>query len=431
MNQSMNHVIARDNANNPSVSCCSSPTMMSLLLAVLVLFVVALGDAQAQSYSVVYTFCSQANCTDGATPNPNLIVDESGNVYGTTQQGGDRSGAEGVAFEITPAGIDKVLYSFDSLSNGELPQGGLIRDATGNFYGTASAGGDLEKNNCGGTGCGLVFELSPTEGQTILFEFVNTQGWEGKYPYGPLLRDANGDLFGTIQGFGQKTTGGVFEVKTNGGESVLHWFGSYRKDAKFPNAGLVMDGQGNIYGTTSQGGGHNGGTVFEINAAGVETLLYSFGQRKALQFGIGPEGGLALDASGNLYGTTSALGKYGDGSGTVFELTPGQTPKVLYTFQGQPDGSRPMGSLIRDAQGNLYGTTWSGGVYNAGTVFKLTSTGVETVLYSFSGGVDGGNPMDGLTMDGQGNLYGTTLRGGNAQCPLYSGGCGVVFKVTP
>jgi uncharacterized repeat protein (TIGR03803 family) len=427
---------AHDRANDNRVSLggvLRNARVPLLLVFVLAFWCAAAQPTQAQTYSVVYTFCSQVNCTDGAIPNPNLAIDAAGNLYGTTQAGGDSSGSEGIAFEISPNGKEKVLFSFDTLNSGLAPHGGLILDANGNFYGTVSVGGNLGKKNCGGSGCGLVFELSPSGAETILFDFVNTQkprNWEGKSPYGPLLRDANGNLFGETLGFGKATTGSVFKVTPGGIESVLHWFGG-RKDGTFPNPGLVMDAQGNIYGTTSGGGGHEGGSVFELNPAGAETILYSFGANKAQQYGQAPEGGLALDASGNLYGTTSAQGRSGAGAGTVFELTPGGTPTLLYTFQGQPDGSRPMGSLIRDAQGNLYGTTWLGGVYNQGAVFKLTSAGEETVLYSFSGGADGGNPMDGLVMDGQGNLYGTTLRGGNTQCSMYSDGCGVVFKVTP
>ncbi|HTR23471.1 MAG TPA: choice-of-anchor tandem repeat GloVer-containing protein [Terriglobales bacterium] len=388
--------------------------------------------ARGQTYSLLYTFCSQTNCADGAVPNPNLAIDGAGNLYGTTQSGGVNGASVGVAFEISPSGAEKVLFDFDSLDSGLEPQGGLIRDANGNLYGTASGGGDYAKNNCGGSGCGLVFELSPSGVETILFEFVNTQkprNWEGKYPYGPLMLDGNGNLYGETLGFGQATTGAVFKLTPGGTETVLHWFGGH-KDAKFPNPGLVMDAGGNIYGTTRGGGGYKGGTVFQLNPAGVETILYSFGQKKTLQYGMVPEGGLLMDASGKLYGTNSAQGPYGAGYGTVFELTPGGTPNVLYTFQGQPDGSRPMGSLVMDAKGTLYGTTSYGGMYGAGTVFKVNSAG-EQILYSFTGGADGGNPMDGLVMDEKGNLYGTTLRGGNTQCPLYSGGCGVVFKIVP
>ncbi|MGA9470993.1 MAG: choice-of-anchor tandem repeat GloVer-containing protein [Terriglobales bacterium] len=426
----------------------SQARVASMTLRLVVMFALACvilsfaaRTARAQSYSVLYTFCSQPNCTDGAVPNPSLIVDNEGNVFGTTETGGDNNFSEGTAFEITPSGVEKLLYSFDSLSTGVLPFGGLIRDAGGNFYGVTAGGGDYaDKSLCRGSGCGTVYKLTPTGAETVLFAFVDfkrPQNYEGTRPFGPLLRDANGNLFGTVGGFGRKTAGAVFELTAGGSESVLHWFGSYKGDGKFPNSGLVMDGQGNLYGTTNEAGHYSGGTVFEINAAGVESILYSFGKRKTLANGTVPNAGLVLGANGNLYGTTVYGGSStfcSAGCGTVFELTPNGIEKALYSFNGTPDGAEPAGSLIMDAQGNFYGTTQYGGVYSEGTVFKLTQAGVETVLYSFSGGADGGNPVDGLTMDAQGNLYGTTIRGGNiSECPAsgFQGGCGVVFKVTP
>ncbi|HVM92407.1 MAG TPA: choice-of-anchor tandem repeat GloVer-containing protein [Terriglobales bacterium] len=417
------------NSNRRSVSGLSTLAVLASLCACFLAFA---HPAQGQTYQVLYTFCSQTNCTDGATPNPNLVIDKAGNLYGTTQQGGDSLSTEGIAFKISPSGAEEVLFNFENLSTGVQPMGGLILDADGNLYGTASVGGYVQKRkNCGSTGCGLVFELSPSGGETILHDFINTLTWQGRFPFGPLVRDANGNLFGLVNGFGQATQGGLFELKTDGSESVLYWFGG-SKAPKDPNPGLLMDAQGDIYGTSNSGGAHHAGAVFEINPAGEETTLYSFGNKKALQYGTRPAAGLVMDTSGNFYGTTSGEDSYGASFGTVFQLPPGQTsPKLLYAFQGQPDGSSPIGSLLRDAEGNLYGTTYWGGVYDQGAVYKLSPAGVETVLYSFSGGTDGANPMGGLTMDGQGNLYGTTLRGGNTQCPKYNGGCGVVFKVTP
>jgi uncharacterized repeat protein (TIGR03803 family) len=396
--------------------------------------------ARAQSYSVLYAFCAQPNCADGATPNPNLVVDSKGNVYGTTQGGGPD--LDGDVFEISPTGVEKLMYGFNSIPNGYLPKGSVIQDGNGNFYGTTSLGGEATTVHslCYASGCGLVYELSPTGVETVLFDFFDVKKgkeYDGFQPYGSLLRDSNGNLFGTTAGFGAKTAGSVFELAANGAEGILHWFGSDAHDGRFPNAGLVMDSEGNIYGTTSVGGHYSGGTVFEINAAGVESVLYSFGKRKTVPNGIGPSSGLLLDGKGNLYGTTLSGGSSTNcdgGCGAVFELTPGGVETAIYSFQGTPDGMSPKGSLIMDGAGNFYGTTEYGGVYGAGTVFKLSPGGVETVLYSFSGGADGANPLDGLAMDGNGNLYGTTLGGGNTNefcSPLGSSGCGVAFKVTP
>jgi uncharacterized repeat protein (TIGR03803 family) len=417
--------------------------MMFALAVLLVGF--AAQTAQAQTFSVLYSFCSQSGCTDGATPNDSPIVDSEGNVYGTTLVGGGATDG-GIAFEIS-GGTETLLHNFNAFATGEFPEGGLIRDSSGNFYGTASSGGnDTVHSLCRGKGCGVVFELGPSGADTTLFTFFDSDihhvpNYNGYGPYGSLLRDGNGNLFGTTLGFGAKYTGSVFELSANGGEGVLHWFGTYKKDGKFPNGGLVMDSEGNIYGTTNRGGQYGAkqsGTIFEINAAGVESVLHSFGGRKGLQNGTTPNGGLALDGAGNLYGTTATGGNLvncTNGCGTVFAFSPAGVETVLYTFTGTPDGSAPTGGMIRDGQGNFYGTTAAGGVYGAGTVFKLTPGGVETILYNFTGGADGQSPQGGLAMDGQGSLYGTTLGGGNqgefCAPPRGVTGCGVVFEVTP
>ncbi len=400
--------------------------------------------AHAQTFSVLYTFCSQANCTDGATPNASPVVDSEGNVYGTTLVGGGATDG-GIAFEIT-GGTEKLLHNFNTFEAGLFPEGGLIRDTNGNFYGTTSGGGnDTVHSLCGNSGCGVVYELGPSGTETVLFTFFDSdihhqQNYDGFRPYGSLLRDGSGNLFGTTLGFGAKLTGSVFELSPNGNESVLHWFGTYKHDGRFPNGGLVMDSQGNLYGTTNVGGQYGGdesGTIFEINAAGVESVLHSFGGRKGVKNGTGPNGGLLLDAEGNLYGTTAWGGNTSNcaiGCGTVYEFSPAGVETGLYTFAGTPDGATPMGGLIRDGQGNFYGTTEFGGVYGSGTVFKLTPAGEETILYNFTGGADGANPQGGLAMDGQGNLYGTTLGGGNQNelcAPRGATGCGVLFEVTP
>jgi len=402
--------------------------------------------APAQTFSVLYTFCSQASCADGATPNPNLVVDSKGNVYGTTRVGGPD--LYGTAFKISSTGIETLMYGFNSFPNGLAPQGGLIQDASGNFYGTGALGGLTKIHSlCVDLGCGVVYELSATGVETVLFDFFDVkkgENYNGFRPYGSLLRDSNGNIYGTTAGFGAKTTGSVFELAANGSEGILHWFGSYPHDGRFPNGGLVMDSQGNIYGTTSLGGHYgatgglpSSGTVFEINTAGVESVIHSFGGKKFVQNGLGPNAGLILDGTGNIYGTTAngGIATCGDeGCGTVFAMTPAGVETVLYSFKGTPDGMSPMGSLIMDGQGNFYGTTEYGGAYGAGTVFKLSPGGVETVLYSFSGGADGANPLDGLAMDGNGNLYGTTFGGGNSNelcSPYGSSGCGVAFKMTP
>jgi uncharacterized repeat protein (TIGR03803 family) len=211
-------------------------------------------------------------------------------------------------------------------------------------------------------------------------------------------------------------------------------------DGSHPYGGLIQDSQGNFYGTTSQGGTGSGcglagcGVVFKFAADGTETVLYSF---TGGADGSGPLAGLLLDGQGNLYGTTAGGGSPtcdGIGCGVVFKVTLKGAETALYSFLGGTDGATPQTALIMDGQGNLYGTTYGGGNLSCngsscGTVFKVSATGEETVLYRFTGSTDGGIPLAGLVMDSQGNLYGTTESGGFTSCGL--GGCGVVFKVTP
>lgn len=404
-----------------------------------VLFVMTPQIARAQKQSVLYRFCSQPNCTDGATPAANLAIDGQDNLYGVAG-GGDSSFYGGVLFELSPKGGETLLYNFGDISEGIGPNGGLVQDSSGSFYGT-TAGGGYDNFPCKKfAGCGLLYKL--TNGtEEVLYNFLGSA--DGAQPNGSVVLDRQGNLYGTTYagggGSGIHKAGTIFSVNSNTGtETVLHRFGADKKDGKFPIAGLVMDGKGNLYGTTIEGGagGSYGpglgcirrcGVVFELNAAGVETVLYAFrGWKKG--DGAVPFSGLILDGKGNLYGTTYAGGAYGQG--TVFQVTPAGKETVLYSFRGVPDGAFPVGRLVMDAQGNLYGTTSYGGTHDQGTVFELTSSNVEKKLYNFTGRADGASPLDGLVMDSQGNLYGTTFLGGNFNS-ICSAGCGVVFKVTP
>jgi uncharacterized repeat protein (TIGR03803 family) len=214
--------------------------------------------------------------------------------------------------------------------------------------------------------------------------------------------------------------------------NVLHRF-TGGPDGAYPVAGLLMDVAGNLYGTTSEGGGSGCGgagcgTVFKVTKAGNETVLYSFCTKRNCADGAIPYGGLILDGKGNLYGTTTAGGK--SNNGTVFKLETNGKEIVLYSFAGYPnDGAVPQASLIRDAAGTLYSVTTYGGKFGDGVVFKLDKTGKETVLYNFTGGRDGGNPEYGsLLRDTNGDLYDTTFTGGSSSI-CQSEGCGTLFKV--
>lgn len=309
----------------------------------------------------------------------------------------------------------KVLYSFQGTPDGAHPYAGVIRDAHGNLYGTTGFGG--------GDNLGAVFQIDANGKETVLHSFG---GSDGEIPYAGMIRDKSGNLYGTTELGGGLGLGTVFQMDSTGKETLLHSFGG--SDGEYPYAGVIRDKAGNLYGTTSSGGnGLDLGAVFQMDSTGKETVLVRF---VGGSDGAYPYGGVIQDAQGNLYGTTSAGGGSGcDGSGCgiVFQLAPGPngqwTYTVLYRFGGSSDGASPNGSLLRDAEGNVYGTTWAGGTYGAGTVFKLSKTGKETVLYSFHG-ADGANPYGAVIRDARGNIYGTTWGGGTY-------GFGAVFEVKP
>jgi uncharacterized repeat protein (TIGR03803 family) len=257
-----------------------------------------------------------------------------------------------------------------------------------------------------------------------------------------LVVDPAGNFYGTTHTGGNGIFGSVFKLTPGGVESVLYAFQD-GADGWDPTSYLSIDSSGTLYGTTALGGssgancpaGPDGcGTVFKVAPDGTETVLYSF---QGGSDGWQPDGGVILDGSGNLYGVTSGGGGAPGceaGCGAVYKLAPDGTETVLYAFQGGSDGLEPIGDLLIDRKGNLFGVTGSGGTCSilsvgCGTVFKVAPGGAETVLNAFRGGNDGYIPYAGLVEDKDGNLYGTTLRGGSQHCNHY--GCGTAFKVTP
>jgi uncharacterized repeat protein (TIGR03803 family) len=321
------------------------------------------------------------------------------------------------------------LYSFQCPPNdGEGPYGSLIVDSAGNLYGTTYYGGAF--------GLGTVYELSASGTETVLHNFAGPPG-DGAEPFAGLVRDSAGDLYGTTfyGGAFNAVDGGdgtVFEVSAGGTESVLFSFGQSTSNGIWPMSTLLHDGAGNLYGTASTDGPAGGGIVFKLSASGRESVLYAFAFG---QGGENPSAGLIRDAAGNLYGTTFDGGTYGDG--TVFQLAKAGQEIALHEFSGPPgDGAGSMSPLLPDAAGNLYGTTLYGGrevtcVSNAvgcGTVFKVAPDGTETVLLSFEGQSDGGLPNGNLVEDRKGNLYGIAAQGGSFSCSI--SGCGVVFELT-
>lgn len=321
----------------------------------------------------------------------------------------------------------KVLYTFTGGKDGGFPHAGLVRDsATGNLYGTANKGGDP---NCQ---CGVVFKLDVTGKETVLYSFKGAPD-DGSGPQeGNLVPDASGNLYGTTSSGGLSDDGTVFKLDTTGKETVLYSFAGGKKGA-FPYAGVVRDGAGNLYGTTTSGGDTNCkcGVVFKLDTTNKESVLYTFTKGKN---GSDPIGGLIRFAA-NLYGTTDSGGDPSCNCGVVFKLDSTNKQSVLYTFTGGKDGASPMGELIRDSAGNLYGTTAGGGgstncgFVGCGTVFKIDPTGKETVLHSFDA-TDGQVPRARLVRDATtGNLYGTTQFGGKFGANCVSG-CGVVFRLS-
>lgn len=395
-----------------------------------------------QTETVLYTFTGVGS--DGALPQGGVIRDSSGNLYGTTYYGGN--GGAGTVYEIDQSGAETILYQFSGGSDGGFPDGGLAMDSAGNLYGTAQIGGDASCTYFGFTGCGVVFELSPagngTWTETVLHAFSGQS--DGLHPYGEsLVLDSSGNLYGTTgrggnlnckEGVGYGC-GVVFELSPNGeGEwdcTVLHTFEGHPKDGMSPE-GVVMDAQGDVFGVTAYGGAKKKGTIFTVSASGHEEVLHSFTGRADGDYpGPAP---LLIDADGNLYGTANGGGAHA--WGTVYELTQSGTYSVLYNFCSRKvhrvctDGGAPTTGVVMDASGDIYGSTSGGGTDGYGTIFELTSSG-ETVLHDFTRGADGGDPTGGsLVLDSSGNLYGSADAGGDS-CSEASYGCGVVFELTP
>ena len=290
--------------------------------------------------------------------------------------------------------------------------------SSGALVGTTLTGG-ANGHNRKHSGFGTIFLVSLTGQESAWHSFL---GGVHSYPQGLTIMPG-GNLIGTTAGVSlvkanKHYNGSVFNSVTKNDRALLKFLGNNPGAGAFPTGGLASDAQGNIYGTTLNGGANGLGVVFEVTAGGVETVLHSFsfsGNDGAL-----PSAGLVGDGQGNFYGTTAEGGSFGQG--TVFKVSSSGVATV-HSFD-TTDGAGPQSLLIFDAAGNLYGTTYGGGVYNQGTVYELTASGVETVLYSFTGGTDGAHPQEVLVFDTQGNLYGTTTYGG-------ANGMGTVFKLVP
>jgi len=389
-------------------------------LAVLLSWVVVTPSAQAQTYteSILHSFTGSP---DGEGAWAGLVQDAQGNFYGTTFWGG--TSGLGTVFKVDPTGNETVLYSFTGGADGGNPRGSVIFDSVGNLYGTTMFGGAIDcAYSRGYVGCGAVFELSPVEAgwtETVLYSFQG--GTDGVNPVS-LIMDQEGNLYGTTYG-GETAPFSVFELSPSGGgwtEQVI--YGPETETGSF--AGLTMDAAGNIFAPTEY-------SVFELSPNGNggwnTTVIHNFaGYPKD---GLDAEGTPVLDRAGNLYGTTAFGGNY-DG-GTVFKLSLGRlgwTETVLHSFYND---TQLRAGIVFDAAGNMYGTTALYGKSGHGTVFEIIDRngryGAENVIWNFNG-TDGSAPESSLILDSAGNLYGTTYNGG-AGCAYP--GCGTVFKLTP
>jgi len=321
----------------------------------------------------------------------------------------------------------RVLYQFGGGADGDGSVDQLARDSAGNLYGVTGQNADS---------FGTVFSVSPGGAKTLLHDFAFLHGTPSN-PTGGVVEDAQGNLYGEavngglyvcddiVAAFGD--CGSVYKLDGNGTLTSLHSFQG-DVDGGGPGGGLLIDSSGNLYGTTKYGGtgsfcSGGCGTVFKIASDGTKTTLYNFAGQSD---GARPTGALIADGQGNLYGTT-ALG--GSGFGTVFKVTPGGSGSVLHAFDGT-DGGQPSNGLVMDASGNLYGTTATGGPGGGqyGEVFKLASNGTLSVLHAFNhASGDGVYPQGNLTLGANGNLYGVTTEGGTG-CASY--GCGTIFRIT-
>jgi len=376
------------------------------------------GNALASNEKILHTFTAG----DGSYPVAALIADQSGNLYGTTRYGG--ANGQGTVYELTNSkGVwnETILYSFAGGDDGASPAASVVFDTAGNLYGTTRLGGHHN--------VGTVFKLAHVNGswnESVLYSF--TGGNDGGSPQAALTI-VDSALIGTTPAGGAYANGTVFGLREVNGQwqqEVLYSFVGGNSDGAYPYSTLILDKAGNIYGTTESGGPNQAGSVFELSQSGAkwnEKVLYFFTGNLD---GGSLNAGVIFDKAGNLYGTTTSGGKYS--SGTVFELTLSSgswKEAVLYNFSGGNDGGFPYDAPVMDKNGNLFGTTFNGGIYGYGVVFQLSPSAgawTETVLYTFAAGSDGALPLASLLIYKNG-LVGATTEGG-------SDSTGIIFSVS-
>ena len=405
---------------------------IKIFLVVLALFTLAAIPGQAQSFTVIHNFSGAA---DGENPDAGPILDTHGNLYGTTSESGP--GGIGTVYKLTPINgswVLSMLYSFRGGNDGGEPYAGVTLGPDGTLYGTTTQYGGSGANgtlfNVKSAARAVCVSVVCPWGETTLHSFSPVND-DGQTPYGNVVFDSHGNLYGTTYQGGLHNGGTVYMGTHSGGTwnvSVIYSFANNPSDGYYPYAGLVLDSNGNLYGTTQNGGAYNSGTVFELSPSEggwTETVLHTFGANTGCtNFGAYPVGGLVFDQHGNLFGGTYGYG-YG-GCGTIFELSPqqggGWNFTTLYIFSA----TGPASTLAIDTAGNLYGTNPYGGNDGDGNVFELSLVnGVWTYadLHDFSGGNNGDLPWGGVAVTGPGGyLYGTTQYGGTS-------GDGVIYQI--
>ncbi len=320
------------------------------------------------TYTVLHNFCQLANCTDGAQPYSGMIQDTNGIYYGTTWAGGANNA--GIVYSITQKGVLTVLYNFCSLANcadGEKPAGGLVQGSNGVLYGTTSGGG---KN-----GAGTIFEINTAGKFKTVYNFCSLANCaDGSTPYATLIQANNGTFYGTTTQGGANSQGTIFELWITGKFASFYSFCSQAAcaDGAVPYAGVIQALDGNLYGTTTSGGTQNAGAVYKITTTGTFNTIYSFCSVSCAD-GETPYAGVIQGTDGNLYGTTYAGG---NGYGTIYNVSTSGAFNNLYTFcaqSGCPDGQQPTGGLIQGTDGVFFGTTSAGGKDGGfGTIFELS-----------------------------------------------------------
>jgi len=354
---------------------------------------------------------SFTNGADGSQPYAGLALGNDGNFYGTCLEGG--SNYFGSVFKITPGGALTPLYAFGFI-DGSQPTAAVVQGSDGNFYGTTFEGGTSIEFGAE-YGYGTVFQISTNGDFNSLYSFTN--GIDGGSPYAGLAQGANGAYYGTTVYGGISGDGAVFQITSDGALTPLYSF-TNGVDGSQPRAALTLASDGSFYGTTYEGGSDGLGVVFHLTAAGALTPLHSF---KSGSEGANPLGQMLQWTNGLLYGTTYTGGS--NNFGTVFKITTGGSLTTLYSFTNGIDGANPGSGLALGNDGNFYGTTYGGGPYGYGGIYKITPQGALTSLYLFTGGNDGLSSYAALAQGNDGDFYGTTTQGGGSKDD------GVVFKL--